>query len=406
MTKVNIKYLKQQGIIPLFNYNSKIDLFVVIPVFADELIFETLKSLSETDFPPKKHIGVIVVINHSENANVTDKQKNEEIYSKIQNLQFPFYSYPIFKENISKVIAGVGYARKVGMDQAANFFYGINNPQGIIVSLDADTTVSKNYFTEIIKFFKNHPDTVGANIHFEHPLYGSRYSSEVYKAITLYELHLRYFVEALRYINFPYAFQTVGSAFSVRAKNYVAAQGISTRQGGEDFYFLNKLFYQGFFGEINTTCVFPSPRPNNKTPFGTGIAVQKILENSDTTFMTYNFNAFLCIKELFDKTELLWQTIASTFLEKEITNPALQSFLQKRKFCENVEKLKQNATSLLNFKKAFFRWFDLFAIIKFLNKTAKIDLFPKQKIVEQANRLVSKNLSAKELLLYYRKIPK
>ncbi len=404
MTTVKTKYFHRQGISLLLNYDRTIDLFVIIPVFSDELIFETLKSLAEADFAEKARIGIIVVVNHAENTAVADKQKNEEIFSQLQNSNYPFLLYPLFEKDVAKRIAGVGYARKTGMDQAALFFYEQGNPQGIIVSLDADTTVSKNYFTEIFQFFKNHPDAVGGNIFFEHPLHGNAYSPEIYNAITLYELHLRYFAEALRHINFPYAYQTVGSAFTVRAKNYISAQGMSTRQGGEDFYFLNKLFNQGFFGEINSACVFPSPRATNKTPFGTGIAVKKILEKPQISFSTYNLNAFLCLKEITNRVKILWETDASSFLKKEITSAVLKSFLQKRNSCENIEKLKKNSTSFLYFQKAFFRWFDTFTIIKFLNETAKTRIFPKQDVVEQANQLVSKALLPKELLLYYRKI--
>ena len=404
MTTVNPKYFSRQGIFPSFTIHSEIRIFVIIPVFADELIFKTLQSLSETNFAKKNQVGIIVIVNHSEDADITEKQKNLEIFSKLQNSKFPFHLYPILKEDIHRRIAGVGYARKTGMDQAALFFYHTNNPQGIIISLDADTLVSKNYFTEIQHYFETNLKAVGANIFFEHPVAGRDFPDNVYLAISLYELHLRYFVEALKFIQFPYAFQTVGSAFAVRASNYVAAQGISLRQGGEDFYFLNKLFNQGYFGEINTATVYPSPRPTNKTPFGTGVAVKKILETPESQFLTYHLNAFRAIKAFIDKKDLLWEHDAALFLKNEISNSTLQSFLQKRNFCETMEKLKQNVSSLLYFRKAFFGWFDMFTIIKFLNDTAQSGIFPKKTVVTQANNLVSKHFSLQELLKYYREI--
>ncbi len=402
MSAIVPKYFTRQGIAPLSKFHPNIQLFVVIPLLADELIFDTLKSLAETDYTKKEQIAVIVVVNHSEVATNEEKQKNKSIFLQLQKGNYPFHLYPIFKNDVDKKIAGVGFARKTGMDQAALFFYKKENPQGIIVSLDADTTVSKNYFTVIFDFFKSHPDAVGSNIRFEHPLEGTAFSPDIYEAITLYELHLRYFVEALRRINFPYAYQTVGSAFAVRAQNYVASQGISIRQGGEDFYFLNKLFDQGFFGEINSTCVFPSPRPNNKTPFGTGVAIKKMLESHKIKFATYNLDAFLCLEEITQKVELLWKTDVQLFLENEITHSVLKQFLKKRDFSKNVEKIKKNSTSFLNFQKAFYRWFNLFTIIKFLNETAETNIFPKEDVTTQANRLISKDLTPRKLLLYYR----
>ena len=43
---------------------------------------------------------------------------------------------------------GVGLARKTGMDEAVRRFNAINNPEGIILNLDADCTCG----TEIICF--------------------------------------------------------------------------------------------------------------------------------------------------------------------------------------------------------------------------------------------------------------
>jgi len=42
-------------------------------------------------------------------------------------------------------------------------------------------------------------------------------SAQVYGAIAAYELHLRYYVQALRYAGFPHAHHTVGSCLAVRA---------------------------------------------------------------------------------------------------------------------------------------------------------------------------------------------
>ena len=409
MTTLKPKYFQRQNISLLFRFKSDIRIFIVIPVFADTLIFDVLRSLSEayltSSDQEKKQIGIIIVLNHPEFTTSLEKEVNESIFNRLQNNNYPFPIYTIFKKDVPDKIAGVGYARKIGMDQAALFFHETNNLQGIIVSLDADTTVSRNYFSEIIRFFHLYKNAVGANIFFEHPLAGQEFSENIYDAITKYELHLRYFIEALRYINFPYAYHTIGSAFAVRAKNYIAAQGISTRQGGEDFYFLNKLFYQGPFGEINTTCVFPLPRPNNKTPFGTGIAIQKILDSSRNEFLTYNLDAFLCIKELFGKIDLIRENDIS-FFEKKIISAELYEFLKHRNFSDNIKKIKQNSPSFAVFKKSFFRWFDMFTIVKFLNETARKGIFPKKIILLEANHLISGNMQAKQLLLHYRHIQK
>ena len=45
---------------------------------------------------------------------------------------------------------GVGLARKTGMDEAVRRFDIINNPEGVILSLDADCTVEHNYFVSYL----------------------------------------------------------------------------------------------------------------------------------------------------------------------------------------------------------------------------------------------------------------
>ena len=60
------------------------------------------------------------------------------------------------------------YARKKGMDEAVRRFNFFEKPDGIIVSLDADTLVPQNYLLEIERYFNNNPQKIGATIAFEH----------------------------------------------------------------------------------------------------------------------------------------------------------------------------------------------------------------------------------------------
>ena len=80
-----------------------------------------------------------------------------------------------------------------------------------------------------------------ASIYYEHPVAGLAFSENLYEGIANYELHLRYYVWALRSIKFPYAFQTVGSSMLCRASSYVRYGGMNRRKAGEDFYFLQKI---------------------------------------------------------------------------------------------------------------------------------------------------------------------
>jgi len=67
---------------------------------------------------------------------------------------------------------GVGLARKTGMDETLRRFSAIDRPDGVIVCLDADCTVQKNYFVSIEKDLLNNRDNTACSIYFEHPLKG------------------------------------------------------------------------------------------------------------------------------------------------------------------------------------------------------------------------------------------
>ena len=71
----------------------------------------------------------------------------------------------------------------------------LDKPNGIIVSLDADTLVGKNYLVEIEKHFRENPKHVGATIAFQHQTDGLE--EKQLEGIQLYEKYLLYYKNAL-----------------------------------------------------------------------------------------------------------------------------------------------------------------------------------------------------------------
>ena len=70
------------------------------------------------------------------------------------------------------------------------------------------------------------------------------------------------------------------------------AGGMNRRQAGEDFYFIQKLVPAGGYFSLNSTVVYPSPRPSFRVPFGTGASITKLNESGEPFLMTYNISAF------------------------------------------------------------------------------------------------------------------
>ena len=237
------------------------------------------------------------------------------------------------------------------MDEAVFRFFDANSQGGIICSFDADSVCDKNYFLEIEKAIQRDPPPGAGSIYFEHPVSGDTFPSEVYEGITLYELHLRYFIQALRYIGFPYVHHTVGSAFFVSTDTYVKVGGMNRRKAGEDFYFLQKIMPDVNYIDLNTTRIQPSPRPSKRVPFGTGPWIEKYLTHEVDTFFTYNLDAFLDLALLFGKIDELAALNENQIGPFYLTLPrSIRSFISKDNFLQKVGEIKNNTATSAAFE--------------------------------------------------------
>src|SRR3972149_3134037 len=240
---------------------------VVIPCYNEPFLLKTLDSLNSC-IPPKSLLEVILVFNSAINTPGNIKQVNQDtigsVKNWIENTPSFFKTHIINFTDLPEKYAGVGLARKIGMDEAVRRFNYLNNKDGVIISFDADATCDTNYFIEIEHFYDKYPNANGCTVYFEHPISGDEFSKEVYNGIIQYEMYLRYFIQGLKYSGYPFAFHTVGSCFTVKAQAYVKQGGMNRKKAGEDFYFLQKVFPLGQFYRLNTTRVIPSPRPSNR----------------------------------------------------------------------------------------------------------------------------------------------
>jgi len=249
---------------------------------------------------------------------------------------------------------------------------------GIIVCLDADTQCDANYLRAIEAHFEAHRESPGASIYFEHPLTGDL-PEAMYRAAATYELHLRYYVQALRYAGFPYAFHTVGSAMAVRSHVYMEQGGMNKRKAGEDFYFLQKVIALGGFTEINTTRVIPSPRESDRVPFGTGRAVSDQLKGAEKK--TYPLEAFIELKEF-------WARIPECYRSSALPAPrAVTEFLATQNIEEVLQEIRENTANQDAFARRFARWFDGFRTMKFVH-FARDQFYGAKPVTPEAARLL------------------
>lgn len=392
------KYLIKNNRSPLIQELPDPDcgIIIVIPCYCEPDILLTLHSLMECEMP-RQTVEVIVLINNSEIASPEIKAYNEKTKSEVENwislnkkpgIRF----FAVGPVELQKKWAGVGLARKSGMDEALSRFNILNKPNGIIVSLDADTLVAKNYLCEIEKEFKNNPEYVGITISFQHQLGGIENKQR--EGILLYEKYLAYYKDALEFIGFPHAMFTVGSAFAVTADAYVKRGGMTRRQAGEDFYFLQNLALMGKVGELNTTKVFPSARVSNRVPFGTGPIVGKWMDNREDLTLTYNFRAFNDLKKFFDQIETFYKIDKNDFDKLVPDMPEMvQKYILKDNFWEEIDDLNRNCSTLKSFQTRFFHKFTAFKILKYLNYAHEF-FYQKQNLIEQIQLLHEAKKSA------------
>jgi len=367
-------------------------IIVVVPAYNEPGITTLLDSLNSCTAPLCK-VEIIIVVNARHGADNEAILNNSRCIRNIEcwknentNCIYRLYVFNAGEPSVAGW--GVGLARKTGMDEALRRFSAIDRPDGVIVCLDADCTVQKNYFVSIEKDLLNNRDNTACSIYFEHPLKGDDLPESVYRHVILYELHLRYYIRGLKYSGFPYYFHTVGSAMAVKAFQYIKAGGMNRKQAGEDFYFVQKLVPLGGYFALNSTTVYPSPRGSLRVPFGTGATMSRLLKNPEEKFLTYDFRAFRELRSLFMIAAKLFQSNERETGDYYMEFPeGLRSFIGEHEWLSKIAEIRDNTSGDQSFLKRFFGWFNMFRIVKYLNYVHS-GIFEKQQVADSACALL------------------
>ena len=354
-------------------------IIVTLPVYNESGLERCLDSLFLCETSSGIRAEVLILINAPADAPAEIHDQNQSTLDQTRTWiadhphpQIRFFAH--LDHSFSRKESGVGTARKILMDEASRRFNQINNPNGIIASLDADALVEPNY----LKALSNHFESTGAegcSLYYEHPLEEaqnsgqSEYSVDVYEAVAQYELHLRYYVQSVRYTGYPYAFHTVGSSFAVKADVYCLEGGMNRKQGGEDFYFIQKITQRGSYNDCMTTRIIPSPRPSDRVPFGTGPVISKFIQTGEP-MTTYHPESFRILKALFSQTRQFYDSdpdLSHVGSLNETQTDLLKDFLDAQQFGAALAEIRKNSASYPAFVKRFWRWFNMFRIMKFLH---------------------------------------
>jgi hypothetical protein len=364
------RYAWEKRLFPDYTPPDDLGLIIVIPVYKENDLIEAITSLNSCQ-APTCNVLIMVLINEPENATKEISELNQKTNEWVRNFSCHYdWLCAYVKLPIKK--AGVGLARKIGMDEAAYLFNQI--PQdGLIVCYDADCTCAENYL--IVLEQQLHTNMKSGIVFYEHRLTGENKDE-----IIDYECYLRYYIDGLRYAGYPYAHQTLGSCIVVRSSTYQHVGGMNTRKAGEDFYFLNKTIPIGHFHEINETSIYPSDRISDRVPFGTGKAVSSMV--SKKPYTVYHPKVFESLFNLFQQVDLLWNASVDV-------PPGILAFMPD--FYDQVKQLRNQVSSQPSFVKRFFHWFDAFRILKYVH-FARDNEFPNVPI-EDALEWISLNIT-------------
>lgn len=369
-----ISYLSKYGsdTWSVYLQNEKyFDTIIVVPAIAEyENINRLLNSLVLNDKKYFDNTLILFVINCSESAHDEIKRNNEKtiemlnsyVHSNEMNIGYINASTPNFY--LPEKDAGVGLARKIGMDLALTLFDYSSTNKKILICLDADCEVETNYISTIADSF-NDQDLNAAVIEYEHTLPEDDFERS---AIISYEIFLRYYVIGLAYANSPYAFQTVGSTMVCDYESYIKIGGMNKRKAAEDFYFLEKLAKVVKIHSITETRVFPSSRASWRVPFGTGQRMNRFKAGTHDEYLLFDLSVFEILAEwnrLFLSDKIM--SCGEYLLSAEKIEAGLRKFLEINSFEEHWEKILSNTKTESQINKQKKIWFDGFRTLKLIH---------------------------------------
>ena len=345
--------------------NRKFSHAIIIPCFGEyEELPNLLKSIEKNDAFLLKDILVIIIINNSNKINDYILNNNEKTYQFLMKSKFLFTlgvidAFSIGFELPNK-FAGVGLARKIGMDLALPY---LSKKRSLIFSTDADTVLNKNYLSVVINYF-NKNKIKAAVVGFQHLT--KEYPS-IKKIINEYENFLLLTAKKIKKAGSPYGYVSMGSTMICTKGAYVAIGGMPKKKATEDFYFLQELTKHCGVHTISNILVYPSARPISRVYLGTGYRMEQSQNGFKIQNLSYSDDSFLLLKKWLDLGTSSWQCNLNHVLDKtNDINSSLTTFIINEHIKDIWENLQSSSPSKVHFIHQFHRWFDGLKTIRLL----------------------------------------
>ena len=348
-----------------FFEESCFDFIVGIPLYKEsEYIFQTLASLEKQEEEILTNTLVVLYVNNSLRE-VKEKSQgfldNQKTLSMLANYTGRLNLLVINRS--SELFAcremNVGFARyelfKIALKEVRV------SSQALCLFLDGDTLCSQDYLSLISQKLRS--DFWVGHCRIIHQK-AQMFQQQV--AIDFYENYLRSYVEGLRFSGSAYAYYSVGSSIVCHRKVIEkCGRVMRKRNAGEDFYFLQEA--RKNFGEVIelTARVYPSARISDRVPFGTGKAVEKIMQKQ--YLKIYEQAVFQQLKKVLDLlAEKKLAVSKEDFFAIDLANA--YDFFEKKKFFLYLENWREQGNlNEKRQKKILQDFFDALKQQQFLN---------------------------------------
>ncbi len=364
------KYSSPKWCVKLPSIKKFLNIIVVPAISEYQNIKTLLDCLMQSDQKYYESTLVLFVINAKDESPEDVKADNSKSIDYLNNFK------PVGKLSIGFIDAatkgfsmpdkegGVGLARKIGMDLALTLFNYSSPRKKLIICLDADCIVNKNYLTEIVDYFNNE-EVSAAVVEYGHLL---PENEDEKRGIISYEIFLRYYIAGLFYAGSPFAYHSVGSTMVCDYESYIKVGGMNKRKAAEDFYFLEKLAKITEIKKIKSTTVHPSSRESWRVPFGTGQRMNRFKAGTHNEYLLFDPRLFDLLKEwleIFYGPDFL---SAAGYIQKaEGIHPEISLFLKQNMFENQWDAIISNSRNPDQIKKQKMIWFDGFRTMKLVH---------------------------------------
>ena len=362
------KYLKKRAVKgPWKIYNTlppkKYDIVICIPCYREnDFIFETLESLNNQNYKNLSQVLVVVVVNNSDIDDLKVIEDNQITFSKLisNNYNYDLGVVDAYSDKLSlrKNEAGVGMARRIGMDLSIKFL----RPSSVMCLLDADTIVSEEYIESILSDY-NYKQWNSCTVSFSHRLN----IPETKAHIIEYEKLLKETSHHMMLSGSPYFPVPLGPTIICTVESYVAVGGMNKKKASEDFYFLQELIKYGNTALISKELVYPSSRISIRAYLGTGVRMRNCISGDlDIDSLYYSSNSYSVLKKWISLGSKSYQLSFSDLSKSiDLIHPKLKEFLYEFDI-DSVWDSLHEAPTKDHFTQQFHRWFDAFKTRKLL----------------------------------------